>query len=162
MTGASLRAWRISVNWSMDQTARALGYASSSTVAKWETEDEPIPTLAQLAIRWLMHVTPRQIIGVQLPPARPKRRLWTTREIKALTGFDSSPAGAIIEMAIKLGRSESSISQKLAELRRKGLAPKYDQTGRRRGAKPPRRGPPPLAATLAPARPVSIMSDGWR
>ena len=159
LTGRDLRAWRMSVNWSLEQCARALGYASRATVAKWESEELPVPTLPQLAIRWLMHVTPKRDIASAPRLARPKPRRWTTHEIAILTGFDSSPPGAILEMATQLGRSEHSISVRLTKLRKDGLAPKFDQTGRKRGAVG-RKGPPPLPDTAAPhGRPASIMSD---
>ena len=159
MSGADLKAWRIGVNWSLERLARALGYAARATVSNWERGVMPIPTMAQLAIRWLMHITPKHV-AVEPPRfAKPKPRLWTTREVALLTGFDSSPPGAILEMATSLGRSEHSVSIKLTNLRKLGLAPAYSQTGRRRGATG-RKGPPPMPATLeAPKRPASLMSD---
>ena len=160
--GDDLRAWRVSVNWTVHQLARAMGYAGGATITHWEKGTWKINTLAQLALRWLMHITPKYTApAAAMPLAKPKRRLWTTAEERLLLGFDSSPPGALLDMAIKLGRSRQSVSQRLLVLRKRGLAPKYSQLGRKRGARG-RQGPPPLPETMTPPKAASgLMSDAY-
>lgn len=52
MTPRQLKMARRRLGWSQAQLAEALE-VHAMTVSKWEREEQPIPKMAELAIRWL-------------------------------------------------------------------------------------------------------------
>lgn len=52
MTATQMQKARKRLGWSQARLAEALE-VHSMTVSKWEREEQPIPKMAELAIRWL-------------------------------------------------------------------------------------------------------------
>ncbi len=166
ITPGTLHAWRMAVGWTMERTAGELGYGSAASVVRWENGKLPIPHTVQVALRWLIHVTPENPAKIA-PPMRKmasSRRPWLASELAQLMAMDTTPPGSMMEMALKLGRSHKAVVTAVVKLRNDGLMPR-DSLWRRR-----KRGPKnkriavasvPTPRFAPPALP-SIMGDSFK
>lgn len=153
----------------MERLVGELGYAQAASVCRWENGTLSIPYVVELALRWLIHVTPAKPPGAPVTAVRKfatTRRRWRPSEIAMIAAMDTTPPGAILEIALKLGRSQKAVVNMIVKLRKAGDMPRDGRWRLRpRGPRNKRIGgaaPPVAPKEAAASRVPSIMGDDFK